>query len=173
MSVQTWFFAWLGVMALVKLIRSHAKDPLKPTVSAPRRRLPPRRIERSSGHRSVILRSRIYIPAGLLEALERADRLDEPWATLPPGERDPELETLLEWIANAKPGEVLEIVSEIKRHYHNTGDKKGGDALKRALRQSLKAVGMPEREAILRHYEPYTREARIPHVWIEDAEPSR
>jgi len=74
---------------------------------------------------------------------------------------------LLEWIANAKPGEVLEIISEIKRHYYNTGDKDGGDAMKRAL----KATCLADREAILRRYEPYTRHARIPYMSVQKAEP--
>jgi len=111
------------------------------------------------------------MPAGFLAALDRADRLDEPWASLPDGQRAPELEGLLEWIANARPGEVLEIISEIKRHYYDTGDKDGGDAMKRALRQSLKATNLADREAILRRYEPYTRHARIPYLWIQEAEP--
>jgi hypothetical protein len=88
---------------------------------------------------------------------------------LPPGERDADLEGLLEWIANATPGEVLEIVSEIKRHYYNTGDHEGGDALMQALRRSLKATSRAEREAILLRYEPYTRQSRLPSFWIEEA----
>ncbi|WP_189046026.1 hypothetical protein [Aliidongia dinghuensis] len=115
----------------------------------------------------VTLHACVRIPAGQLEELERAVRDGEPWASLPPGERDTELEGLLEWIANAKPGDVLEIVSEIKRHYYDTGDVEGGDALKQALRKSLKATSMAEREAILERYEPYTWEPRLPPFWME------
>lgn len=166
MPIQTWlFFVWLAVMALGRLIRSRSTDPLRPTVTR----------ARGGQHKPAALRppyslrARIYMPGGLLAALDRADRNDEPWATLPPGKRDAELETLLEWIVNAKTYEVLEIISEIRRHYHNTGDIEGGNALKRALRQSLKATSMAEREAILRAYEPYTLQARLQSVWIEEA----
>lgn len=129
---------------------------------------PSRRSNPSTKRRHVILHAYAYIPAGLWAALERADRDGEPWANLPPGERDAELEGLLEWIANARPGDVVEIVSEIKRHYYNTGDIEGGNALKQALRRSLRATSMAERAAILAHYESYTREARLPHFWMEE-----
>ncbi|MDB5361712.1 MAG: hypothetical protein JWO51_3009 [Rhodospirillales bacterium] len=159
MPERTWFFVWLVVMALSRLIRSYSATSLKPS----------RPSKPSAKRREVIVRGCIYIPEGLWAALERVDRYGEPWASLPPGERDADLEGLLEWIANAKPGEVLEIVSEIRRHYYNTGDNEGGDALRRALRKSLKATSMAEREAILFHYEPYTRQSRLPSFWIEEA----
>ena len=169
MSLHTLLFIWLSVTAIRRLIRSRSEDPLKPVVVPPRAKAP--MAAPTAMRPPFVLRSRIYMPAGLLSALERADRLDEPWAVLPPGRRDAELETLLEWIANARPDETLEIVSEIRRHYYNTGDKEGGDALRQALRKSLKAKSMAEREAILQQYEPYTRQARIPHLWIEEAQP--
>jgi len=152
-------FTRLIIVPLIRLSRSYSAASMKPS----------RQGKPSTERRRITLHAYAYIPAGLLAALERADRDGEPWASLPPGERDPELEGLLEWIANARPGEALEIVSEIKRHYYDTGDIEGGDALKQALRRSLKATSMAERAAILARYEPYTREARLSHFWVEEA----
>lgn len=166
MSESTSIFIFLGVMTFTKLV-------IVPLIRFIRSRFavsvgPSRRSKPSTKRRRVILHAYAYIPAGLWAALERADRDGEPWANLPPGERDAELEGLLEWIANARPGDVLEIVSEIKRHYYNTGDIEGGNALKQALRRSLRATSMAERAAILARYEPYTREARLSHFWVEE-----
>ena len=166
MSESTIVFIYLGLIALsrliivplIRLVRSRSAASARAT----RQRRRPARRGRLNLH------AYVYIPGGLLAALERVDRDGEPWASLPPGDRDPELEGLLEWIVNAKRSDVLEIVSEIRRHYYNTGDKEGGDALKQALRKSLKATSMTEREAILARYEPYTREPRLPSLWIEE-----
>jgi len=48
-----------------------------------------------------------------------------------------ELHDLLEWIANAKPEDEAAIRAEIKKRFYDVGDTAGGDALNRALSDSL------------------------------------
>jgi hypothetical protein len=84
--------------------------------------------------------------------------LPDDWVRLPPGERIDELGDLLEWIANAKPEDEPAIRAEITRIYYDVGDARGGDALNRALSDAVEpGVTQPDREAILRTYEHYTR----------------
>jgi hypothetical protein len=58
---------------------------------------------------------------------------------LPPGEYIDELLDLVEWIANAKPEDEAKIRAEIKKRFYDVGDTAGGDALDRALSDSLEA----------------------------------
>jgi hypothetical protein len=48
-----------------------------------------------------------------------------------------ELHDLVEWIANAKPEDEAAIRAEIKKRFYDVGDTAGGDALNRALSDSL------------------------------------
>jgi hypothetical protein len=82
---------------------------------------------------------------------------DEDDVILPPGDRNDELGSLLEWVANARPGEEQAIRQEIKRVYYDFGDKTGGDALNGALSQALEpGMRRQDREKILEDYEHYT-----------------
>jgi hypothetical protein len=75
---------------------------------------------------------------------------------LPAGERNDELADLLEWIANAKPEEEQAIRAEIKRHYHDVGDKLGYEALNAALGDILEpGTDKHARQEILNGIEPY------------------
>ena len=59
---------------------------------------------------------------------------------LPPSDDDiDELHDLVEWIANAKPEDEGAIRAEIKRKFYDIGDIAGGNALNRALSDSLEA----------------------------------
>lgn len=58
---------------------------------------------------------------------------------LPPGEYIDELQDLVEWIANAKPEDEAAIRAEIKKRFYDVGDIAGGNALNRALGDSLEA----------------------------------
>src|SRR5262249_37888664 len=58
---------------------------------------------------------------------------------LPPDDDIDELHDLVEWIANAKPGDEAAIRAEIKKRFYDVGDTAGGDALNRALSDSLEA----------------------------------
>jgi hypothetical protein len=59
---------------------------------------------------------------------------------LPPSDDDiDELHDLVEWIANAKPEDEAAIRAEIKKHFYDVGDIGGGNALNRALGDSLEA----------------------------------
>jgi hypothetical protein len=73
----------------------------------------------------------------------RSDASPEPpddRVTLPPSNDDiDELHDLVEWIANAKPEDEAAIRAEIKKHFYDVGDTAGGDALNRALSDSLEA----------------------------------
>jgi hypothetical protein len=78
------------------------------------------------------------------------------WVRLPPGQRNDELADLLEWIANAKPGEAQAIRAEIKRKYYDTGDNIGGGALMGALNDVLESGTTKKiRQEILNQIEPY------------------
>jgi hypothetical protein len=77
---------------------------------------------------------------------------------LPPGRRHDELADLLEWIANAKPGDEQRIRAEINRHYSDVGDTEGGNALNAALDNMLgMGLGYQARQKILDDIEPYSR----------------
>jgi hypothetical protein len=59
---------------------------------------------------------------------------------LPPSDDDiDELHDLVEWIANAKPEDEAAIRGEIKKRFYDVGDISGGNALNRALSDSLEA----------------------------------
>ncbi len=58
---------------------------------------------------------------------------------LPPSDDIDELHDLIEWIANAKPEDEAAIRAEIKKHFYDVGDIAGGNALNRALSDSLEA----------------------------------
>jgi hypothetical protein len=68
---------------------------------------------------------------------DAAQSVGENRVVLPPGQRNDELADLLEWIANAKPGDENGIRAEIKRNYYDAGDASGGDALNSALNNVL------------------------------------
>jgi hypothetical protein len=75
---------------------------------------------------------------------------------LPAGERNDELGDLLEWIANAKPEEEQAIRAEITRHYYDTGDKLGYEALNAALGDTLEqGIDRDARQEILNQVDPY------------------
>lgn len=158
MSGTTWI---AGIFQAIGLDRRHQVDHSAPSPapwSKHRQTLPTGLEELDSSH--------VRVDYARLEALEAAFDA-RPWASLPDGDRDDELGDLLEWIANATPGDMLDIVSEIRRHYYKTGDREGGDALMQALRNAMKATSMAERETILARYEPYTRYPRLPPFWSE------
>jgi hypothetical protein len=77
------------------------------------------------------------------DATHRADVSANPnddRVRLPPGDDDiDELHDLIEWIANAKPEDEAAIRAEIKKHFYDVGDTGGGNALNRALSDSLEA----------------------------------
>jgi hypothetical protein len=65
---------------------------------------------------------------------------DDDRVKLPPSDDDiDELHDLIEWIANAKPEDDAAIRAEIKKHFYDVGDIAGGNALDRALSDSLEA----------------------------------
>jgi hypothetical protein len=74
---------------------------------------------------------------------QRSDASPEPpddRVKLPPSDDDiDELHDLVEWIANAKPEDEAAIRAEIKKHFYDVGDIAGGNALNRALSDSLEA----------------------------------
>jgi hypothetical protein len=88
---------------------------------------------------------------------DAAQSIGENRVVLPPGERNDELTDLLEWIANAKPGDENGISAEIKRNYYDVGDKSGGDALNSALNNVLgPGVEYKDRQRILDAIGPYS-----------------
>jgi hypothetical protein len=88
---------------------------------------------------------------------DAAQSIGENRIVLPPGQRNDELGDLLEWIANAKPGDEEGIRAEIKRNYYDLGDKSGGDALNSALNNVLgPAVQYKDRQRILDAIGPYS-----------------
>jgi hypothetical protein len=90
---------------------------------------------------------------------DAAESIGENRVALPPGERNDELGDLLEWIANAKPGDETAIRAEIKRHYYDVGDTSGGDALTAALGNALApGVEYKDRQQILDAIGPYSQE---------------
>lgn len=75
-----------------------------------------------------------------------------------PNTRIDELEDLAEWIANAKPEEEATIRGEIKRQFYDVGDKRGGEALNRALSDALVfGIDDRERQEILDSIDAYTQ----------------
>jgi hypothetical protein len=88
---------------------------------------------------------------------DAAQSIGENRVVLPPGQRNDELVDLLEWIANAKPGDEKGIRAEIKRNYYDVGDKSGGDALDAALSNVLEpGVQYKDRQRILDAIGPYS-----------------
>jgi len=88
---------------------------------------------------------------------DAAESVGEQRILLPPGERNDELADLLEWIANAKPGDENAIRAEIKRQYYDKGDASGGDALNAALSDVLgPGVEYKDRQRILEAIGPYS-----------------
>jgi hypothetical protein len=88
---------------------------------------------------------------------DAAQSIGENRIVLPPGQRNDELADLLEWIANAKPGDEKGIRDEIKRNYYDLGDKSGGDALNSALNNVLgPGVAYKDRQRILDTIGPYS-----------------
>jgi hypothetical protein len=78
--------------------------------------------------------------------------IDDPVA-LPPGQRNDELGDLLQWIANAKPGDEQAIRSEISRRYSDVGD-----TLNSALDTVLEmGGGFQARQKVLDGIEPLSR----------------
>jgi hypothetical protein len=75
---------------------------------------------------------------------------------LPPGERNDEIGDLLEWIANAKPGDVDGINSEIDRLFSQVGDFQDAAALHSALGTVLSHPDDATRQKVLDAYEPIT-----------------
>jgi contact-dependent growth inhibition (CDI) system restriction endonuclease-like protein len=77
------------------------------------------------------------------DTTDRADVAANPnpdWVRLPSSDDDiDELHDLVEWIANAKPEDEAAIRAEIKKHFYDVGDIGGGNALNRALSDSLEA----------------------------------
>lgn len=91
---------------------------------------------------------------------DAAQSIGEQRVVLPPGQRNDELADLLEWIANAKPGDEKAIRSEIRRNYYDVGDTSGGDALNAALGNALgPGVGYKDRQRILDAIGPYSASA--------------
>lgn len=77
---------------------------------------------------------------------------------LAPGERNDELQDLMEWIANADPKEAPAIRAEIKRHFYDVGDAAAGDALNGALSNVLiPGVQRKDRQKILDQIGPYAK----------------
>jgi hypothetical protein len=77
---------------------------------------------------------------------------------LPPGERNDELQDLMEWIANAEPKEALAIRAEIKRRFYDVGDAAAGDALNAALSNVLiPGVQRRDRQKVLDQIGPYAK----------------
>jgi hypothetical protein len=69
-----------------------------------------------------------------------------------------ELHDLLEWIANAKPEDEAAIRAEIKKRFYDVGDTAGGDALNRALSDSLEAGNNKKaRQEILDSIAPFAK----------------
>lgn len=88
---------------------------------------------------------------------DAAQSIGQQRVVLPPGQRNDELADLLEWIANAKPGDEKAIGSEIKRNYYDAGDTSGGDALNAALGNALGAgIEYKDRQRILGAIGPYS-----------------
>jgi hypothetical protein len=88
---------------------------------------------------------------------DAAQSIGENRAVLPPGQRNDELADLLEWIANAKPGDEKGIRAEIKRNYYDAGDTSSGDALNAALNNVLgPGIEYKDRQRILDAIGPYS-----------------
>jgi hypothetical protein len=88
---------------------------------------------------------------------DAAQSIGESRVVLPPGQRNDELADLLEWIANAKPGDEERIRAEIRRNYYDLGDKSGGDALNSALNNVLgPGIEYKDRQRILDAIGPYS-----------------
>ena len=69
-----------------------------------------------------------------------------------------ELHDLLEWIANAKPEDEAAIRAEIKKRFYDVGDTAGGDALNRALSDSLEVGNNKKaRQEILDSIAPFAK----------------
>ncbi len=96
-------------------------------------------------------------PMRIAENDQPISHISENRVVLPPGRRNDELADLLEWIANAKPGDEKEIRAEIKRNYYDAGDRSGGDALTAALSNVLgPGVQYKDRQRILDAIGPYS-----------------
>jgi hypothetical protein len=92
---------------------------------------------------------------------DAAESVGENRVILPPGERNDELDDLLEWIANAKPGDEQTIRAEIKRSYYDVGDTSGGNALTAALSNALgPGIEYKDRQKILDAIGPYSQSAQ-------------
>jgi hypothetical protein len=88
---------------------------------------------------------------------DAAQSIGENRVVLPPEQRNDELADLLEWIANAKPGDENGIRAEIKRNYYDVGDTSGGNALNAALSNVLgPGVEYKDRQRILNAIGPYS-----------------
>ena len=89
---------------------------------------------------------------------DAGESIGEQRLVLPPGKRNDELASFLEWIANAKPADQQAIRSEIKRYYYDTGDISGGDALNAALSNVLApGITYKDRQKILDDIGPYSQ----------------
>jgi hypothetical protein len=84
---------------------------------------------------------------------------DPDWVRLPSGpERIDELADFVEWMANAKPKDEQVIRAEIKRYFHDLGDRAGAAALDSAFTALLKPdLTREARQSILNQLDVYTR----------------
>jgi len=91
-------------------------------------------------------------PANESSSEQSTPGIDDP-VVLPPGQRNDELGDLLQWIANAKPGDEQAIRSEISRRYSDIGD-----TLNSALDTMLEmGGGFQVRQKVLDGIEPLSR----------------
>jgi hypothetical protein len=84
-------------------------------------------------------RTRFADSSGSTQQSDASSEPPDDRVKLPPGEYIDELHDLVEWIANAKPEDEAAIRAEIKKKFYDVGDIGGGDALNRALSDSLEA----------------------------------
>lgn len=84
---------------------------------------------------------------------------DDDWVRLPRGpERIDELADFVEWMANAKPEDEETIRAEIKRYFHDVGDRSSAAALNSAFTVLLRPdLTREDRQTILDQLDVYTR----------------
>lgn len=101
---------------------------------------------------------------------ESVKLLPSDWVSLPQGDgRIDEVADLLEWIANAKPEEALDIRKEIKRKYYDVGDSFGGDMLNISLGDAIQSdVTREQRQEILETLDHLSRRDPVAAGGIND-----
>jgi hypothetical protein len=115
------------------------------SITQPSPSMSPRRVQLASNDTTRASGASGAVPVSAAEAIES---LPSDWVKLPPGDRNDEVADLIEWIANAKPEEELEIRREIQREFFDAGDLHGGRMLNMWLSQAAK----PDRTTDERQY---------------------